>query len=387
MAGALGLSLGRTRRDADWTDRAIALAVLPGVTAAGVALRALLAGPYAVLGAALFVLVAGATVWVRRWGARATAAGALASMPLLLVVLVVPVGLADAGWAAVIALLTCCVVLALHLLTGPPPQREADAPRRGRPPAGTKMAVQLALALTLSFLAGRLVLGGHWQWAVLTAFLVCAGNRGRADVAYKGVLRIIGAAVGAGAVTLLLPLLAGSPEACLWAAGAALAAGVWSRPSGYAYWAGCVTAALAFVYASFGQSAFSLLTARLAGILLGGVIAVVVSWYVLPVRSDAVARLRLGECARARAAYQEVRREGPAGSADGLLDERRERLDRAVARMEETAPPFEAWRRLLGRWSPGARRHADRFDELRAQVARAVQGGSGSEDRPAAAPG
>ncbi|MEV5501931.1 hypothetical protein AB0M50_41690 [Nonomuraea fuscirosea] len=53
--------------------------------------------------------------------------------------------------------------------------------------------------------------------------------------------------------------------------------------------------------------------------------------------------------------------------------------------MEEIAPQFEAWRRLVGRWSPGARRHAERFDELREQVARAVQGGP--EYRPAPAPG
>ncbi|MEV0386432.1 FUSC family protein [Nonomuraea sp. NPDC050643] len=365
VAAALGLSLGRTRRDKDWPDRVIALTVLPVVAAAAVVTRVLLAGPYAVLGAALFVLAMSATVWVRRWGGRATAAGTQASMPLLVVVLVAPVGMPDIGWTALIAMLTCGVVLGIHLLTGPPPERRADTPPRGRLPASTKMAIQLGVALALAFLCGRLLLGEHWQWVVLTTFLVCSGNRGRADVVHKGMSRVAGAVAGTGGATLLLPLLAGSSAAHVTAITAALGAGVWLRSFGYAYWVAGISAALAFAYAYFGQSVPSLLGVRLAGILLGGAIAVAVSWYVLPVRSTAVARLRVAESVRALAAYLQSLQERAAGHAGESSSEHRARFEEAVGRVEEIAPPFEARRRLPGQWRADCRRHADVFDALR----------------------
>ncbi|MFC5824184.1 FUSC family protein [Nonomuraea insulae] len=365
VAAALGLSLGRTRRDTDWPDRVIALTVLPVVAAAAVVTHALLAGPYAVLGAALFVLAMSVTVWVRRWGGRATAAGAQASMPLLVVVLMAPVGLPDIGWTALIAMVTCGVVLGIHLLTGPPPGRRADPPPRGRLPASTKMAIQLGAALALAFLCGRLVLGEHWQWVVLTTFLVCSGNRGRADVVHKGVSRVAGAVAGTGGATLLLPLLAGSSAAHVAAVAAVLVAGVWLRSFSYAYWAASITAALAFAYAYFGQSVPSLLGGRLVSILIGGAIAVAVSWYVLPVRSTAVAQLRVAESVRVLAPFLQSLQEQVAGRTGESMPEHRERFEQAVGRVEEIAAPFEARRRLLGRWWADGRRHADVFDTLR----------------------
>ncbi|SPL88142.1 putative integral membrane protein [[Actinomadura] parvosata subsp. kistnae] len=391
VAAALGLPLGRTRRDEDWLDRVIALTVLPLVAAAAVAMHALLAGPYAALGAALFVVTLSTTVWVRRWGARATTAGAQASMPLLIVVLVAPVGMADIGWTALIAMMTCGVVLVTHLLTGTPSQRRADTPPQRRLPASTKMAIQLGVALALAFLCGRFVLGEHWQWAVLTTFLVCSGNRGRADVVHKGVLRVAGAAAGTGGATLLLPLFDGSPAAHLAAVFVVLLAGIWSRSFSYAYWAGSITAALAFTYAYFAQSAASLLVVRLAGILLGGVIAIVVSWYLLPVRSTAVARLRVAESVRALAVFLESLQERVVGHGGEQLPEHRVRFEQAVGRVEEIAAPFEARRRLMGSRPTGGRRHADVFDALRdsarsvRELAAYVEGSPGVHRKPGVA--
>ena len=38
--------------------------------------------------------------------------------------------------------------------------------------------------------------GSHWIWVVLTAYIVCSGNRGRGDVVHKSAIRVIGAACG-----------------------------------------------------------------------------------------------------------------------------------------------------------------------------------------------
>jgi uncharacterized membrane protein YccC len=50
------------------------------------------------------------------------------------------------------------------------------------------MAIQLAVALTAAFLLGWLLFPEHAMWVVLTAFLVCSGNRGRGDVVHKSAL-------------------------------------------------------------------------------------------------------------------------------------------------------------------------------------------------------
>ena len=65
------------------------------------------------------------------------------------------------------------------------------------------MAIQMAVALVLSFVVGYVYFAERWAWLVLTAFIVLSGNRGRLDVAYKSVLRVLGAAAG----TLLAALL------------------------------------------------------------------------------------------------------------------------------------------------------------------------------------
>ena len=70
-----------------------------------------------------------------------------------------------------------------------------------RPIASTRMAIQMAVALTAAFVVGYVFFAERWAWVVLTAFIVISGNRGRLDVAYKSVLRVLGAAAG----TLVAP--------------------------------------------------------------------------------------------------------------------------------------------------------------------------------------
>jgi len=74
------------------------------------------------------------------------------------------------------------------------------------------------------------------------------------------------------------------------------------RPLNYAYWAGCITAALALLYGYFGQSGSDLLRTRLGGILAGGLVGVAAAWFVLPVRTDDVLRQAdaLIRCARSK---------------------------------------------------------------------------------------
>jgi hypothetical protein len=350
LATMVGMSLGRTQQNASWPDRATGLVVVPLVAAGASALSGLLDGRFAVLGSAVFVLALSATVWLRRFGPRVTKAGTLAVLPVLSL-LFAPAG--SPLWTGLATAIVCLLVSGLQVLAGP----DAPATPRGKSSAAasTKMAVQLAAALSAAFVAGRLLWPGHWQWVVLTAFIVCSGNRGRGDVLHKSALRMAGAGVGALAATGLFALVTPSGIGCVVAILLTLVAGIVLRPVSYAYWAGCITAAMALLLGLLGQDATELLFTRLAAIAVGGVLGVAASWLIVPIRSRGVARARIGQARRA------------IESGDS------EAARQAIAQLDLIAPAFNAHRRLH-RLLPGSRREkrfvADAFDEIRAEFSR-----------------
>jgi hypothetical protein len=274
LAVVLVVTLGRTVQRTDLADRAIGLVLVPASVVGATEIGRLSVVP----GAALFVVAVSLTIVVRRWGSRFTTAGAMATAPLLatLIVPAVP-GRTSLWWTAVVGVIACAWIFVAHPLAETPQ-------RKGNARVSTRMATQMGVALAVAFVAGHVVLGQHWSWVVLTAFVVCGGNRGRGDVVRKSVLRVAGAAVGTAVATLLAGVFGPADPWQVVAIFVLLALGTWLRALSYAYWAGSVTAALAFLYGYFGQAAPSLLVDRLGGILLGGVIGVAASWFVLPVR-------------------------------------------------------------------------------------------------------
>ncbi len=359
LATVVGMSLGRTQQSATWPDRAAGLVVVPLVAAGSAALSGLLVGRLAALGSAVFVLGLSATVWGRRFGPRATTLGTLAVLPLLSL-LFAPSG--SPLWSGVTAAVVFLLVSAMQVVVG---SGEPVVRQRSSAAVSTRMAVQLAAALTAAFVVGRLVWPTHWQWVVLTAFIVCSGNRGRGDVLHKSVLRVFGAAVGTLAATGLFAVCTPSGAGCVAAILVVLVAGIVLRPISYAYWAACVTAAMALLLGLLGQNAAPLLLTRLGAIVVGGVLGVAASWLVLPVRSRDVAGKRI---AAARRAIEHLR---SAGDDDEAARAARTAVRQAIAQLDLIAPAFNAHRRLH-RLLPGSRRDrrflADTFDEIRAEA-------------------
>ncbi len=300
LSVVLAMTLGRLEGPGSWRARGFRLATLVIVAIAARYVAEILFH-HDVLGGALLVVGLSAPILLRRLGPTASRLGTLMALPFV-AVLTTPAVAApaehDAWWTPVVAVVAYAWVVAtttvahrLGLLLDPP---STPAPHRsGRLlDASARMAIQMLVALGLALLVGHLVFDEHWPWVVITAFVVCSGNRGRGDVLSKSLLRVLGALVGTTAASLIAGRVTPGSHASVVAIFIVLAVGTWLRPRGYAYWAGCITAVLALLYGYYGTGQDHQLVHRLLAIVVGGVIAVLVSWFLLPVRTRDVARRR-----------------------------------------------------------------------------------------------
>ncbi|OOG38100.1 hypothetical protein B0E51_14705 [Rhodanobacter sp. C05] len=356
LAVVLCLSLSRSHLDRDLRGRIEAAVVLPviGLVAVGVGML-LLRAPW--LGACVFVTGMFVSIWLRRFGPMARRAGSLIALPFVVLLTTPHIQAAPASSIPtllipiLIALLALLWVSVLHALARcmrllPPvrvAERPAPAPAREssmHPIASTRMAIQMAVALATSFVVGYVFFTERWAWIVLTAFIVISGNRGRLDVAYKSVLRVLGAAAGT-VVALTLTLHVGSHDmTTVVLILAAIFIGLWLRPLGYAWWALFVTIALALLQGFAGSSAPRILWPRLEEIVIGAIIGVISAWFVLPVRSTAVLRRRLADALAALA--DSLDPANPVRTPAGFAA--------AVAEVEQLAPAFRASRLVTRRF-------------------------------------
>ncbi len=363
LAVVLSLSLARHRRHATSASRAL-LVVAATAVAGGVGW--LLAGPVPVLGDVAFVLVIAGAIALRRFGSEWTAIGVVATMPMigLLVVPVAPRGPAGFPVLLATAIVTVCCVLGVRAVAERTGFLAVEVPRPelpARPSTGLapsdRMALQMALGLAAAFVAGRLLFGSHWSWVVLTAFVVASGARGRGDVLHRGLLRMLGAAAGTVLASLLATAFPPATPGPIVAIFVVLALASWLRQRSYAWWAAGVTAVVALLADFLGQDAAAVLPVRLVAIAVGGVIAVAVAWFVVPVRTSAVVRRRVAD---ALAALQEVLAAEPGARA---------RFAHALVLLGEIAAPLRAHRRFLRAFRPSAAHAADTVDAVLACAA------------------
>ena len=253
-------------------------------------------------------------IWFRRFGAWPRRIATLVTLPLI-ATLIVPAPVVSTGasdhnqlwWSAVVAVVAVAWVTLTRLVAEragllhdvaapdtPIPRSSAVSSATARPgrrmAPSTKMAFQMAAALSAAFALGRTFFSVHWTWVVLTAFIVCSGNRGRGDVVDKAVMRLVGAGTGTLAASALASAFpAGDPWSVV-AIFTVLSVALWLRPLNYAYWAAGMTGALALLYGYYGERSVSLLGNRMEAILVGAAVAVVVSWVLFPVRTTDIIR-------------------------------------------------------------------------------------------------
>lgn len=328
------------------------LVILPAVglatLGAGLLLHAL-----PIVGAVVFTGGMFLSIWLRRFGTLATRIGSLISLPLMTLLVVPPAGAGRfGGLGFLVPIVVSLVALGwvglvrwggrrAGLVVAKARVERATSTSGLRPMAGTRMAIQMAIALAAAFVVGYIFFPERWAWIVLTAFIVCSGNRGRVDVAWKSILRVVGAAVGT-VVAIVASAGIGGHDG--WTVALILVAvflGVWLRPINYAFWALLVTIALALLQGFTGGVAQVEFLPRLEEIVIGAILALLATWFVLPVRSTNVARRRLSD---ALVALQVVIA-GDAADAEPTTEEQRlAAFTRARAALREVRTPFAAWR-------------------------------------------
>jgi hypothetical protein len=354
LAVVLCIALSRSELDLEPRGRLESLLALPAVGLVAVGAGVLLQrAPW--LGALVFVTGVSFSIWLRRFGPTAQRLGSLIALPFI-ALLVTPNVLSSpdsripaALVPIVVSLLAVLWVSGLHALArrlrflsrgggrerpALAPTSPADGSPRAR--ASSRMAVQMAVALAASFVIGYLYFPERWGWIVLTAFIVQSGNRGRLEVAYKSVLRLLGAALGTIVALSFHVGIGGNDRMTVALILGAVFLGVWLRPLGYAWWALFVTLALALLQGFAGASAADVLWPRLEEMLIGAVVGVASAWFVLPVRSEDVLRRRIASALAALADAFDP--ENPRRQADDFIA--------ALAQVEQLAPVFRASRSL-----------------------------------------
>ncbi|MES1212364.1 MAG: FUSC family protein, partial [Leifsonia sp.] len=363
LGGMLCLTLSRSQLERDWRGRLEAGIALPfiGLLSAGVGVL-LLGLP--IVGAIVYVAGMFLSIHLRRFGPVPRRIGSLLAIPFIALLVAPnpvpstlhgPFALLVPALVAVVAFafVTLFQVVAIGIRMLPRPVAAPPAaPAPASPPeptprimldATTKLALQMALSLALAFTIGLVLFPTRWTWIVLTVVVVAVGNTGRADVIYKGVQRVLGAAVGTvvALLGLTLPNIGGPNPPTVIALLVIVFVGVFLRPFAYLWWALFFTLALTLLQ-SFGSAKPAavgpLLGERLEEILLGTALTLLVAWFVLPLRSENTVRRRIGAVLAALQDRLEVQ-----------TPETERALSAAENGLARVSAPYTAWRRFVRR--------------------------------------
>ncbi|MGW3622279.1 FUSC family protein [Streptomyces sp. NPDC000880] len=189
-----------TVTDSTVRSQAVTAALLPAV---GVPVLALATGLYGhpLLRDAAFVAVAGAGVYVRRWGPRGHALGVFAFMTFFVAQFLgtAPEQLPELYSAVVLAVLASSAVrFGVWCF-----ERRLSPPAVPTLPGGsglarttTRQAVQVAVAAVFALAVGQLLSQERWYWAVGAAWWIFVNTASRGETLVRGFRRVLGTVAG-----------------------------------------------------------------------------------------------------------------------------------------------------------------------------------------------
>jgi uncharacterized membrane protein YccC len=215
---------------------------------------------------------------------------------------------------------------------------------RLRPQPTTRIALHSGLALALALVIAQHLYPGHWSWAAVSVLAISGGLRSRGDVLVRGGERLLGALCGTVTATLLGNAVSSNHTLSVALILALVVAGSLLRQSTYALYAFCVTSALALLYGVYGEQGTHLLAERLVENVLGAACVILPSYFLLPIRTEAVIRGRVADMLSALSELLASLADGAA--ADRVVGQART-VDRRRGTLEDAVRPVTIHGHLL----------------------------------------
>ncbi|MEV3928992.1 MULTISPECIES: FUSC family protein [unclassified Streptomyces] len=271
--------------------QAVTTVLLP---AAGLPVFALAAGlhDHPVARDLAFLAVMGVGVYARRWGPRGHALGVFAFMAFFITQFLrtLPEQLPEVYSAVLLSLLTASAVrfgLWCYERRLPVTVPLAPVVGRGLARATTRQAVQATAGGALALLAGQLLSGERWYWAVGATWWVFVNTASRGETLVRGFRRVLGTLAGVPVGLLVIAPLHGAvlPSAALVALGVF---GIfYTAALSYTWMMFSVTVLAGTLYGLLGVLDPALLTLRLLETGVGALGAMVAVLLLLPVTTHA----------------------------------------------------------------------------------------------------
>ncbi|MEU6476989.1 FUSC family protein [Streptomyces sp. NPDC047017] len=240
-----------------------------------------------------FLAVVGAGVYARRWGPRGHSLGVFAFMTFFVAQFLHATveQLPELTVAVVLSLLSAAAArFGLWCYERRLPQAVVPVPPTGTGFARvtTRQAVQAMAGGGFALLAGQLMSGQRWYWAVGATWWVFVNTASRGETLVRGFRRVLGTVLGIGIGALLVAPLHGAavPTAVLVAV--AVFGIFYTAAVSYTWMMLCVTLLAESLYGLLGVLTPGLVALRIGETALGALGAWLAVLFVLPVSTHAV---------------------------------------------------------------------------------------------------
>ena len=155
----------------------------------------------------------------------------------------------------------------------------------------TRVAIQMAVAVTAAIVLGDVLSGRRFYWAVIAAFVTFMGANNSGEQLRKGVLRVLGTVVGVFLGAIGAHLVGDHTNYAIAVILVALFLGLYLMRVSYAFMVVGITIMVSQLYVQLDEFSDSLLVLRLEETALGAAVAVVTVLCVVPLRRGRVLRV------------------------------------------------------------------------------------------------
>ncbi|MGY4927151.1 FUSC family protein [Streptomyces sp. 900105755] len=270
----------------------------------------------------VFLAVVGAGVYARRWGPRGHSLGVFAFMTFFVAQFLhaTPGQLPELYAAVLLSVGSAAAVrfgLRCYERRLPPPPVPAPSAGTGLARVTTRQAVQATAGAGFALVAGQLVSGQRWYWAVGATWWIFVNTASRGETLVRGFRRVLGTVIGIALGLLAAAPVHGAPVPTAVLVAVAVFGIFYTAAVSYTWMMLWVTFLAELLYGLLGVLTPDLLALRLAETAVGALGAALAVLFVLPVTThlttDAWIQRAL-RCVHACTAEAAARLAGSAGA-------------------------------------------------------------------------